>query len=365
MTSAYPSYIASILVNSLSFIPTVVINLLVVLAIYRTPAIQTPSNILLCSLACTDLTVGLLVQPVYIISRIAEVLNSFELFCSTWLVSRLLASWMANVSLLTLTVVGIDRVLAMHLGMQYRTVVKTSRMTTVAVALWVLAGILSFIRLLTYEVRIFLGVGAAIYISCLLVLCFSYWKTFNALRRHQLKIGDTLHNRQSGSMNVKRYRKSLYTMLYVVGLVLVCYLPYICLALPVVFTGRSEAERAAWTIVDTLLFLNSLLNPILYCWRIRDVRRSLVGVLQKYLPWCDIQSIGTCWNRHVRDTDTRDTKQGSVWRTAPNPVEIKSRNTLERKSRNTQELKSRNTSEPKPRNTRELNWHKELDFRNL
>lgn len=323
---AYPSYIASIVINLMSCVPTVIINLLVILAIYRTPAIQTTSNILLCSLALTDLAVGLLVQPIYVMSRIAEVLKSFHLFCPTWLISRILASWMANVSLLTLTLVAIDRVLAMHLGIRYRTVIKASRITAVAAALWVIAGFLSCIRLFTYEVRIFLGISAAIYILCLLVLCFSYWKTFNALRNHRHKIGDTFQMPRGSSrnLNMKRYKRSFYTMLCVVGLVLLCYLPYICLALPVVFTGRNEAERAAWTIVDTFLFLNSLLNPILYCWRMRDVRRSLLAVLRKCLPLCEahFHTIEVFLGGNVIEIETHDTKQ----RSGQNTVGFKSRN---------------------------------------
>ena len=156
-----------------------------------------------------------------------------------------------------------------------------------------------------------------------LVLSFSYWKTFLALRRHRHRIEDTLYSRSSGTFSMKRYKNSFYTMLYVVGLALFCYLPYICLALPVVFTGRSEAERAAWTIVDTLLFLNSLLNPILCCWRMRDIRRAVIASLRNYFPLCEVSAAWVCLGGHVREMDTRYTKQESALRTEPNKLEPK------------------------------------------
>ena len=262
----YPFYIMSIVVNCLTCFPAVIANALVILGILRTPSLHTPSHLLLCNLAFTDFAVGLSVQPTYAISRVAEVRNYFRTFCVAWLASRLLASWKTNVSLLTLTAISIDRVLAMHLGVRYRFVVSQKRVKVYLVFLWLSAGMMSATRLKSNDVRVFLGITAGIYILCIVVMLFSYRKTFRALRSHQLEVCDYFQRERSHSVNALHYEKSLDTMLYVVGLAILCYLPYISLSLPVALTGRSVAERAAWNIVDTLLFLNSSLNPLLYYW---------------------------------------------------------------------------------------------------
>lgn len=286
VNTAYPLYITSIVINSLTCFPATIANALVIIAVLCSASLHTPSNMLLCNLAITDLAVGLFVQPTYIISRVAEVENYFNTFCQTWLASRLLASWKTNASLLTLTAISIDRVLAMHLGVRYRLVVSQKRVKMYLVFLWIAAGLLSATRLKFDDVQVFLGITAAIYIICIVVMVASYCKTFRALQSHRLEICDYFQRERSSSINAMHYKKSLYTMLYVVGLVLLCYLPYISLAIPVVITGRSVAERAAWNIVDTFLFLNSSLNPILYYWRIKEIRCSVLEIIHRMCPLC-------------------------------------------------------------------------------
>ena len=37
----------------------------------------------------------------------------------------------------------------------------------------------------------------------------------------------------------------------------------------------------AWLILGTLVFVNSTLNPILYCWRIKGLRRAVVKIVRQ------------------------------------------------------------------------------------
>ena len=281
----YPLYIANIVIVLILCIPTAAMNTFVILAIYTTPSLHTSPNILICSLAFTDLASGLVAQPIYVVSRVAEMKHCVSTFCSTWLVSRLLGSWLANASLLTLTAISIDRVQAVRRALRYRSAVRTKRVVVVTIALWILAAFFSAIRLLLGDVRVFLGIGSSLYLLCLLVLCFSYWITFRSLKLHQIQIQGHLQCDQrrnsSHSLNVIRYRHSILTMLYIAALALLCYLPYICMLLPILITGRSIEERTSWTLVDSVLFLNSLLNPILYYWRVKDVRRAILNVVVK------------------------------------------------------------------------------------
>lgn len=279
--SGNPFYIANIVVISLLCIPTAVTNAFVILIIYITPSLHTSPNTLICSLAFTDLASGLVAQPVYAVSRFAELKYDVSTFCWTWLVSRLLGSWLANTSLLTLTAISIDRVQAIQRALRYRSAVRTKRVVVLAVSLWILAGLFSVIRLVLNDVRVFLGIGSSLYLLCLVVLCASYWITFRSLKCHQSQVSHHFrcdqHPNSSHAQHVTRYRRSVLTMLYIAALALVCYTPYICMSLLVLFTGRSVIERTAWTMVDSVLFLNSFLNPILYYWRVKDVRRAMMS----------------------------------------------------------------------------------------
>ena len=53
-------------VNTLLMLTTIIGNILVLSAIWKTSSLRTPSIILLCGLATTDLVVGLVVQPLFL-----------------------------------------------------------------------------------------------------------------------------------------------------------------------------------------------------------------------------------------------------------------------------------------------------------
>jgi len=83
-------------------------NALVLAAIIRTPSIRsTPHMIMLCSLAVSDLLVGLIAQPIYI----AQQLTKDRYVNYVW---KIIGPFLCGVSLLTITAITVDRFLALH-----------------------------------------------------------------------------------------------------------------------------------------------------------------------------------------------------------------------------------------------------------
>ena len=71
------TYVATSIVNRLCSVLAVTCNLVVILAIVRNSSLHTPSYVLLCNLAVSDLAVGLVVQPLYMyIAQIIAQLNN-------------------------------------------------------------------------------------------------------------------------------------------------------------------------------------------------------------------------------------------------------------------------------------------------
>ena len=204
--------------------------------------------------------------------------------------------------------------------MRYKTIVTRKRVILLAVFLWAFGGLLVSVRLFSPNVPIFLGVGAATYVICLVGLVVSYWKTYSALKRHQLQISRRIQTSYDLT-NVLRYKRSLNTVLFIVDLVLFCYLPYIVLALIVVGGGRTVVERTAWTVVDTIMFLNSLLNPIMYCWRIREIRRVvhhfILGLISKCCNKSRRKVHITIYYTNPTDPQTNGVELGSNERRTP------------------------------------------------
>ena len=73
---------------------------------------------------------------------------------------------------------------------------------------------------------------------------------------------------QTTRVDITRYRKTVSSALWLQLVLLLCYLPFLLL---IPFTYR-KTEINLSTAVDTtvtLMYFNSYLNPILYCWRIK------------------------------------------------------------------------------------------------
>ena len=71
------------------------------------------------------------------------------------------------------------------------------------------------------------------------------------------------------------------TVLYVVyGLFVISYLPVLLVMLIETFTEFNLTMKIAYDYVATLVFMNSFLNPVVYCWRIREIRRAVKDVFR-------------------------------------------------------------------------------------
>jgi len=67
-----------------------------------------------------------------------------------------------------------------------------------------------------------------------------------------------------------------------------CYAPWGVVV--VLFVNEIENDLA-WLVTETLIYLNSSVNPILYCWKIREVRQAVkdsltvLKIFKKYWKW--------------------------------------------------------------------------------
>ena len=98
-------------------------NSLILIALHKVSSIYPPTKLFFRCLAVTDLCIGLVVQPVYaaeIVCRIIKINMNILLTKSL----RSASAWiLCGVSALISTGIGVDRLLALLLGLRYRHVV--------------------------------------------------------------------------------------------------------------------------------------------------------------------------------------------------------------------------------------------------
>ena len=253
-------------------------NALVLTAIIRTPSIRSTSMIMLCSLAVSDLLVGLITQPLYIVNELTKhpLLDNFVMT---------MALSVCGISLITMTAISMDRFLALHYHMRYATLVTESRVKYTLVIIWLISFLEAGLSFWNERVHYFLI--SFINIFCLIVSTFSYIRIYLIVRRHQLQIHAQQQAVQSfnaeNNLNMARLKRSAMNTFVFYLTLITCYVPlYIVLTLHGV-TEYDENFQTEWKFVDTVVFMNSSINPFLYCWRLRELRKAVVKTARQML----------------------------------------------------------------------------------
>ena len=114
-----------------------------------------------------------------------------------------------------------------------------------------------------------------------LITALSTGKIFLIVRRHQRQISQQQRSIQGQAINVLKCRKSTITVLYVYGLLLLFFLPLFVTIFVESFTGYTTRLKIVYDYVTTAVFINSFLNPLVYCWRIGEIRRAVKNALRK------------------------------------------------------------------------------------
>ena len=111
-------------------------------------------------------------------------------------------------------------------------------------------------------------------VSCL----FSYAKMYVKLRQYHLQVRAFPLGQPNGiqvPLNIARFKKSVSSVLWVQLALVTCYIPFLVVVILMTY-GRMSGDnlQVAFNISATLTYLNSSVNPILYCWRMRAVRQA-------------------------------------------------------------------------------------------
>ena len=119
--------IINIVINSIFACMTVIGNTLILISLRRTSRVHAASKALYLSLAMADLGVGIFVQPVFVIRLVAARRGLTEVCRLAGNIIDVAGVITVGVSLQTLSVISVDRVLAIHLKIRYREVATCNR----------------------------------------------------------------------------------------------------------------------------------------------------------------------------------------------------------------------------------------------
>ncbi|XP_035279284.1 trace amine-associated receptor 4-like [Anguilla anguilla] len=267
---------------------TVCGNLLVIISISHFRQLHSPTNLLILSLACIDCCLGSFIMPYSMIRSVENCWYFGEIICK---MHSSFDMMMSIASILHLCLISVDRYWAICKPLQYKSLVSMQKVACLIAIIWIfsfgfgfgvllskvhLAGMEEFIMMNSCAGTCFVilnkewGVVAALVAFFIpgTVMTSLYLKIFYVARSHARKINDSLAvtaeiNNHKNRMSEQREKKAAKTLGIVMGVFLLCWLPFFTTIVVDPFINFSTPN----SVFDALMWLgyfNSTCNPLIY-----------------------------------------------------------------------------------------------------
>lgn len=277
------SCIGNMIINGYLSYTAIALNITTILALRKTASLPKPLKTLLLSLAISDLSVGLVLQPWYVkilstlmgSEKTPNLQTTFKEFLST-------AWFLCSVSFLGVVALSVDRFLAIHLHLRYQEFVTRRRAVALVIFVWVMSAFLT-----TLVDSVLKQNGPVVYISIealsLITTALFYYEIYIVVKRqtNQMQNLRIQQEQTENIANAARLRKSALGTFWVYVVFLACYLPDIIIHTAILSADKNSAllnNLHLWAL--TLVFFHSSINPLIYCWNMRHIQYTILDIIR-------------------------------------------------------------------------------------
>jgi len=186
------------------------------------------------------------------------------------------ATYLITITVLFITLISIERWLHMYrqsLVTAHRGYFTVATVLILPIPL-VVARLFGDVKYETYSSGVYTTISSLM-LFCFVTTSFAYFKVYQIIRHHQKQVHDTSQNFGQPAIDLAKYKKSVVSILYILLLFSVCFLPLVVSTGIFLFLGVSPEIGVALGVSMVLLFLSSTLNPGLYLWRMNDIRNAV------------------------------------------------------------------------------------------
>ena len=262
-------------------------NLLVIHALWKSSSIPATVKKLFLSLALSDFAVGMLPQLMWgiimavMLSKTSNGDSNFASFCPVVVTACYFSTFsLCSASFFTIAVIAVDRLLAISLHLRYHELVTSKRINMVLIMLWLTSGVTASISILFPVAN---KIIATFQVILLLLTTVAYIRIYKVVRYHRIQIQSQLQLQNFEVEDLHRQKKSAWNALIVYVTFLFCYLPFYVSVLFVLINTEGMSPLIANYATLLVIFLNSSLNPLVYCWRYREIRNIVRSSLKKVI----------------------------------------------------------------------------------
>ena len=279
-------YIESVVTSLINFIGAFFAfsgNGIICLTFWKSSQLRSQSQLFLWCLAFADFLTGMIVQPFYGAYKIVYIAGYVSASGVLRVIIETVAWFSAALSCALVSSIIGERYLALHYHMRYHDVITTKRIILYIVFLVIVMAIASLLRFAMANIRPFLYFSICGLLLSLITLLTCSWKIYKQVRRHFLQIHDQ-NSKESKSIDMRRFKKSLINMAYIAILYIIAYMPFTCVLFLYLHKGFTADVEVAYDITRTLAFVSSIWNPFLYFWKIQELREAVKKVLNRDSP---------------------------------------------------------------------------------
>ena len=257
-------------------------NALVMAAIWRNASLRTPSYILLCGLAFTDLCTGLVTQPFFVTFQLicreeGSEYNQISLMFASG--GTICGTFFTSLTLILITLMSIERWL--HMTRRSLLTVRRSCFIVALVTVLQIPVALFPVVWSYFASSVIFFVFLVVSVTCTSI---SDFKVFRIIRLHQQQIqaNESSQNFGQPAIDLAKYKKSVFSILFILGIFYISYFPFLVVTGLFVLKDYTELD-VAYMIALLFMSLSSSLNPVAYIWRMNDIRNGVKHLLKLFI----------------------------------------------------------------------------------
>ena len=274
-----------------------IVNLFSFVALYRCSRLSFKIRILAINLCLSDVLTGT-----------SMVVPHWLYFYKNCGYEKYLTTYFLVVSSLTVSMINLDRCLAIHYGIRYYIYMSRKVLISLCLSFWVLS--IPMVYVVYFDMETSSGISCrpifyvdknsvTITVSAILlaIIVSNLLMLFFLLYTIRMTTGRSTYTKN------KRYPEQarvIRKLVVITGCFTVCSLPYIITTFPILDNDHPQFRTIH--IVTVIIFMsNSFINPLLYVWRLREARYQAKRLL-------------CCWNRRfIRRLERRNKEDTATY----------------------------------------------------
>ncbi|CDQ72256.1 unnamed protein product [Oncorhynchus mykiss] len=299
-----PQVIAVGVFLSVFILVAIVGNILVILSVLCNRHLQTVTNFFIVNLAIADLLLSIIVLP---FSASLEVLGCWvfgRIFCNVWAAVDVLC---CTASILSLCIISIDRYIGVKHCLKYPTIMTEKKAAVILVLVWVSSMVISIGPLLGWKeppptdesvCSITEEPGYALFSSLfsfylpLMVILVMYFRVYVVARRTTKSLEAGVKRERNNKnhpfrsslsvrlMKFSREKKAAKTLAIVVGMFILCWLPFFFVLPLGSFFPALKPSDMVFKVIFWLGYFNSCINPVIYPCSSKEFQRAFTRLLR-------------------------------------------------------------------------------------